>query len=99
MYTRAVHNYIVMRPNEHNCGRGYNLRSMPSIWCPSQAPSCQFHIYTVLKAALRKDQVWVYNNIAIIECRFKLGRKIILIDGASLAGYRTDSHIFFIGPV
>ena len=32
----------------------YNPRSMPSIWCTPQAPSCQSNIYTVLKAALRE---------------------------------------------
>ena len=43
-----------MRLNGHSCGRGYNARWIPSIWCAPQAPSCQTHIYTVLKAALRK---------------------------------------------
>ena len=45
-----------MRPSRHSRGRGYNPRLMSSIWCAPQAPSCQTHIYTLLKAAPEKSR-------------------------------------------
>ena len=40
-----------------NRGRGYNPRLMPSIWYTPKVPSCQSHIYIVLKA----NQAWGLN--------------------------------------
>ena len=59
--TKAVH--LVSgeaHASRHSLGRGYNPRLMPSIRCTPQAPSCQTHIYTLLKAALKKqtNQEW-----------------------------------------
>ena len=51
MYPDQVFCY---RPSGHSRGPGYNLKFMSSIWYAQQAPSCQTHIYTLLKAALRK---------------------------------------------
>ena len=44
----AVHRYVVMRPNGHHLGRGYNFKQMPFIWCTPQVLLCQSHIYKVL---------------------------------------------------
>ena len=52
-----------MRHSGHSRGRGYNPRLMSSILYAPQAPLCQTHIYTVLKAALRKaDQSSTYRG-------------------------------------
>ena len=79
---------FVMRPNRHSRGQGYNPRLISSIWCAPQAPSCQTHIYTVLKAGLRKaDKSSIGGEMLgvmiAIEYSYKLGRKNILIYGAN----------------
>ena len=79
---------LVMRHNGHSHGRGYNPRLISSIWCAPQVPSCQTHIYTVLKSGLRKaDQSSIGGEMLgvmiAIEYSYKLGRKNILIYGAN----------------
>ena len=64
-----------MRHNGRSLGRGYDPRLMSSFWCAPQAPSCQTHIYTVLKAALRKDGIQMHGVMIAIEYSYKLDRK------------------------
>ena len=77
--TRSPEQSIVMRPNGHSHGRGYNSRLMSFICCAPQAPSCQ-PTFTVLKIKYRGQ---MHGVMIAIEYSYKLDRKIILIYGAN----------------
>ena len=56
---------------------------MPSIWFAPQTPSCQLHIYIVLKATLRKSRsiklgTIIHSVIIAIEYSYMLGRENLL---------------------